>query len=72
MRIHHQIEESNERHTKFTLFIDGIRCGHLWMLTEDVPHWFAIVRNGASLPSKYGARALDEYVVTGTFFNPEK
>ena len=66
MEIHHRIDDSNLRHTRFTTFIDGANCGQLCMLTKDVPAWFMIVRHGASL---HGPKALDTYVETGTFWS---
>ena len=46
MKIHFQINDSNEKHTRFTVFVDSISCGELCMLTKDFPTFGLVVQSG--------------------------
>mgnify|MGYP001570761725 FL=1 len=48
MKIHFQINNSNEKHTRFTVFVDSISCGELCMLSDDFLAFYTVLRQGTS------------------------
>ena len=63
MNLHLQINRSNARHTSFTVFIDGVSCGELTMLTADFPTFHMILGHGKS-------DTMDTYRSSGHFYDP--
>ena len=64
MKIHVRFDDSNERHTRLTLFIGGANCGTLALPTTDIVNFCLMLRNGIH-PD------LDEYVETGHIYSNE-
>ncbi len=61
MKIHFRIDDSNETHSRFTVFVAGKHCGQLCMGTDEIVHFFMIFREGLST----GPPTNDEYRETG-------
>lgn len=62
MKLHMRFDESNAKHTRFTVFIDGRNCGQLCCGTEDVVSLHMILAHGCS-PD------LDYFVSSGKVFD---
>jgi hypothetical protein len=58
MKITLQANSTNEQHTCFTVFVNGVNCGVLCMLVKDATTFYMIVSNGCH-------KKLDTFVGKG-------
>jgi hypothetical protein len=65
MKIHIRFDESNEQHTRFTIFANGANCGQLCMRTDEAVHFHMIVAHGTSAQ-------LDEFVSSGLVYDKNR
>jgi len=65
MKLHLHYHDSNARHTRATVFIDGVSCGEVCLLTKDVLPFQLILSNGVNA-------SLDEFWTSGRVFDVER
>lgn len=65
MKIHIRFDESNEQHTRFTVFVNGANAGQLCMQTEEAVTFYQIVMLGCG-------KGIDEFVGSGKVWPPEE
>lgn len=61
MKIHLSINDSNEKHTRFTMFVNGVSAGELCVLTAEFPSFHQIVAHGCSA-------SIDTFLSSGNLF----
>lgn len=65
MKIHVRFDESNKKHTHFTIYVNGQNCGQLCMETKDTAQFYLILLNGTN-------KELDEFVSSGKLYCDEE
>ena len=63
MKVHIRFDESNAKHTKFTLFLNGGNCGQLTARTDEAANLHQIIFNGHR-------KGIDEVKSKGKFYVP--
>lgn len=61
MDIHIRFDDSNQEHTRSTIFINGRNCGQLTMGTDEMANFYMLVENGCH-------RVIDTFRGTGKLY----
>jgi hypothetical protein len=64
MKVHLKYHDSNERHTRVTVFINGANVGELCLLTEDIVTFQLVMSHGLNLQT-------DEFYTSGHVYTGE-
>lgn len=65
MKIHLHYHDSNETHTRITVFIDGANCGELCLNTKDIVTFQLIICAGCVLK-------MDHFISTGRIWDDDR
>ena len=68
MKIYIRFDESNERYTCFTVFLNGANCGQLCTTTEEMCSFTQLLRMAVQ---SFG-KGIDDYVETGKVWVEEE
>ena len=63
MKVHMRFDDSNPRHTRLTLFVNGGNCGQLVLRTDEATDFHQIIAHGC-------AKGIDEFLSSGAVYAP--